>query len=186
MEANFINTVLAFVLKISLAIPDPRPRKRVPDLALALLCAQGPKTITSALSWLDRLYQDWSADYRLLSQAQWTIADLFAPIIHEALALYPDSSAPYVSAQDDTIVRKTGRKIPGTAYARDPLSPPFHVNLVLGQRFLQTTLMVKAPGPERMHRSIPVGFKHAPPLKAPPRATNEQRQPSGECKPIVP
>ena len=44
-------------------------------------------------------------------------------------------NAPLVTALDDTRLPKSGRKIPGVGYGRDPMSPPFHVNLVLGQRF---------------------------------------------------
>src|SRR4029077_6265623 len=32
----------------------------------------------------------------------------------------------------------------GATYARDPLSPPFHVNLVRGLRFVQASLLVRA------------------------------------------
>jgi hypothetical protein len=32
----------------------------------------------------------------------------------------------------------------GATYARDPLSPPFHVNLVRGLRFVQVSLLVRA------------------------------------------
>ena len=50
--------------------------------------------------------------------------------------MLPDN-APLVTALDDTALRKTGRKIPGVGYRRDPMSPPFHVNLVPAQRFVQ-------------------------------------------------
>jgi hypothetical protein len=37
-------------------------------------------------------------------------------------------------AMDDSILRKSGRKIPGVGYRRDPLSPAFHLNFVRGMR----------------------------------------------------
>ena len=40
-------------------------------------------------------------------------------------------------AMDDTIARKTGKKIHGSAWKRDPLGPAFQTNLVLAQRYLQ-------------------------------------------------
>jgi hypothetical protein len=147
----------------------------VEKLSLGLLCAEGPKTITSALCWLEQRQQDWSQEYRLLSQAQWSTHDFFAPVLTAAIGFCGDAPAPFYAAHDDTLLRKTGRHIPGVAYARDPLSPPFHVNLVLGQRFLQTSIMIKADRTERMWRSIPVAFDHAAPLKAPPRASAEER-----------
>ena len=103
------------------------------------MCGEGPKTIPSALCWLNQRYEDWSREYRLLSQAQWSIGDFFAPVLETAVGLARNPAAPIYAAQDDTLLRKTGRHMPGVAYARDPLRPPFHVNLVLGQRFLQTS-----------------------------------------------
>jgi hypothetical protein len=43
-------------------------------------------------------------------------------------------------AVDDTRLPKTGPCIQQAFYQRDPLSPPFWVNLVLGLRFLQASL----------------------------------------------
>ncbi len=175
MKAQLLPPLLALLTRMTLAFRDPRPRTKVKPLALALLCAEGPKTITSALCWLDQRYEDWTRAYRLLSQAQWSTGDFFAPVLETAVGFATDPTAPLYAAHDDTLLRKTGRHIPGVAYARDPLSPPFHVNLVLGQRFLQTSLLIKAKGTERMWRSIPVAFDHAAPLRAPPRASAEQR-----------
>ena len=50
-------------------------------------------------------------------------------MLRGVLHMLPDN-APLVTALDDTSLRKTGRKIPGVGYRRDPMSPPFHVNLV--------------------------------------------------------
>jgi hypothetical protein len=55
------------------------------------------------------------------------------------------------------------------------LGPRFQVNLVWGQRFLQTSLCLQPGGPTHPWRAVPVGFTHVPPLKPPPRATPEQQ-----------
>jgi hypothetical protein len=175
MKPVLFSAWLALLLRMAAAFADPRPRAKVPALALGLLCGDLPKTITSALDWLDQRQQDWSSQYRLLAEAHWEVPQFFAPVLAQALQLPGDPTAPIYAGQDDTLLRKTGKRIPGTAYARDPLSPAFQVNLVLGQRFLQTALLVRPPGEARPWRSIPVAFRHAPPLKAPPRATPEER-----------
>jgi hypothetical protein len=59
-------------------------------------------------------------------------------------------------ALDDTKLRKTGRSIVQAFYRRDPMSPPFHVNPVLGLRFLQTSLLVP------LYRNAPVGTRAIP------------------------
>ncbi len=164
------------------AFADPRPRQRVTPMACGLICGETPKTITSALEWLDQKQQDWSASYRLFSQSQWESRQFFAPVLAAGLEFCPAPSAPIYTAQDDSLVRKTGRKIPHTSYLRDPLSPPFQMNLVLGQRFLQTSLLLRPAGQPGPFRSIPVHFTQAAPLKAPARATTEQKQQLKEAR----
>lgn len=151
MQKLLLSTVCSILCDMSMKIPDPRPRKRMGRLGIGLLCGDTPKTITSAIEW-NGDKGDWSADYRLFSKTKWNQEDLFATVLEKAAGLMP--AGPVFSAMDDTLIRKTGRRIPGTNYARDPLSPPFHVNLVLGQRFLQTAVMVQADT-SRQYRAIP-------------------------------
>jgi len=159
----------------ALALADPRPRRKFVRLGLGLLCGQKPKTITSALEWLDQRQEDWSADYRLFSQAHWESQMAFAPVLTQALSHSSCGMQRVYLGQDDTLVRKASRKIPGTSYARDPLSPPFQVNLVLGQRFVQTSLLLQPGGAEHPWRALPVSFTHAPTPKIPKRASPEEQ-----------
>jgi len=184
MGADLCQTFLALVRLICGAFRDPRARRRAQAFAVGFICAALPKTITSALTRMGRCHTNWSGEYKLMSQARWETAAVFAPIVHQTIDSLPSANDPIISAQDDTILRKTGRKIPGTSYARDPLSPPFHVNLVLSQRFLQTALFTKGSGPDRMFRAIPVGFLHAPPLKASRGASAQERQAIKEARKI--
>jgi len=171
----FFNQILYQLSLASLVLDDPRPRSKFIDLGVGLLCGQNPKTITSALEWLEQPQEDWSADYRLFSQAHWDQQNLFAPLFHQALAQPSSSTAPVYTGQDDTLVRKTGKKTPGVTYARDPLSPPFQVNLVLGQRFVQTSLLLRPGGLEHPWRALPVSFSHAPTPKISKRATAQEQ-----------
>lgn len=159
----------------ALALADPRPRGKFVQLALGLLCGAKPKTITSALEWLDQRQEDWSADYRLFSQARWESQMAFVPVLTEALSHSSCGTQRVYFGQDDTLARKTSRNIPGTSYARDPLSPPFQVNLVLGQRFVQTSLLLQPGGGEHPWRALPVSFSHAPTPKIPKRASAEEQ-----------
>jgi len=62
-------------------------------------------------------------------------------------------------ALDDTILRKRGRTIPGAAYRRDPLGPPFQVNLVWAQREqAMSAAIADGNGDVRM---VPIGFRDA-------------------------
>jgi hypothetical protein len=69
---------------------------------------------------------------------------------------------------DDTRVRKTGRTIPQAAYHRDPMSPPFHTNLILGLRFLQASLLLPLHQiGEFSARALPIRFEEVSTVKKP-------------------
>jgi hypothetical protein len=175
MSTSLLDHLRDLLTLAALALSDPRPRGKFVALALGLLCGAKPKTITSALCWLEQDQEDWSADYRLFSQAHWPIHAAFQPVFTQALA-HPGCGAQRVyTGQDDTLLRKTGRKIPGVAYARDPLGPHFQVNLVLGQRFVQTSLLLQPGGAAHPWRALPVSFAHAPTPKIPKRASPEEQ-----------
>lgn len=74
---------------------------------------------------------------------------------------------PLVVAMDDSMLRKTGRKIFGSRLQRDPMSPHFHLNLSRGLRVLQISAAVPQ-GSEGAARMIPIDFQHAA-LPAKPR-----------------
>ena len=131
---------------------------RLHDHLLAHLVCPSRHTITSLLTTYGRQFEDWTAQYQLYSMQRVQPDVLFRQILSEVETLQTSGSA-LVVALDDTLLRKTGRCIPGTAYRRDPLGPPFHVNLVWAQRVLQ--LAAAVPGPQGEVRMIPVDFKDA-------------------------
>jgi DDE superfamily endonuclease len=82
-----------------------------------------------------------------------------------------------VSHLDDTLIHKSGKKIPGTSWRRDPLGPSFHTNFIWGQRFIQVSLATSIKKGPCQSRSIPIGFHHCPGLKKPnKKATPEAIQ----------
>lgn len=73
--------------------------------------------------------------------------------------------APLVVAIDDTIKRKSGTRIHGVSFRRDPLGPKFQTNLIQAQRFIQFSAAVPLPGGSA--RMIPIHCQHAPSAKKP-------------------
>jgi hypothetical protein len=143
-----------------------------------LLCL-GRHTITGLLCTAGRLFHDWSADYRLYAKERVDPAALFGVARREWAARVP-GDRPLVLALDDSIQRKRGRKIPGSAWRRDPLSPPFAVNWAWSQRVLQISgvLPLNAEG---LARALPLDYVQAPsalrPRKtAPPEVWEQYRQ----------
>jgi hypothetical protein len=138
------------------------------------------------LSAAGKQFEDWTSAYRLFSKERIDCAALFAPAGDEVVGrLRPDE--PLVVMMDDTLIRKRGRKIPGAAWKRDPLGPPFHTNFVWGQRFLQLSAALPDAGTKGRAWGIPIDFVHAPsavkPKKAaPPDAWEAYRKEQAERK----
>jgi DDE superfamily endonuclease len=119
----------------------------------------GRHTITGLLRLQDRSQQDWSADYRFYSRDRFDEDKAFAQI-RLAVEQRLEASQPLVAAMDDSLLRKSGHKIAGARYQRDPMSPPFCTNFVRGLRVLQISAAV-ARGSQGEARMIPVDFLHA-------------------------
>jgi hypothetical protein len=146
-----------------------------------LLTAEDRRTITSMLEASGRTDCDWSGDYRVFSRDVWNPSEVFGLLVPQILALDPVHDRPVVAALDDTNLRKTGTHIPGVAYRRDPMSPPFHVNFVRAQRFVQTSIVVPFSGEPSAARAIPIAFDHAPSAaKLPRNPSDEQRTEHGK------
>lgn len=170
-----LRTFLDILLDWRPAFPQQRSCRRAIAQALGSLTAFGRRTVSRAIWAQGNQHQDWSADYRLHARCQWSPAQLFYPILQRAL---PWCGARFVSvAIDDTRLRKTGHKIPHAVYGRDPMSPKFHVNLTLGLRFLQLSLLLPLYRQAKASpRALPIRFQDAPSLKKPgKKATAQQR-----------
>ena len=154
------------IQKSSAAFSGPASLARGRRHLLSHLLCFGRHTVTGLLRNQDRTQCDWTADYRLYCEDRFDPDRLFGQVRSQIEELcVPDS--PLVVAMDDSLLRKTGRKIPGARYQRDPLSPPFHVNFVRGLRVLQLSAAVPQ-GAQGAARLIPIDFQHAA-LPAKPR-----------------
>jgi hypothetical protein len=153
-----------------------RSFRRALRQALGSLTVVGTATLTRILAGLGLAQQDWSAEYRLQARSEWQEQALFDAFLPAALAHCAGRFVPV--ALDDTRLKKTGKRIPTAFYQRDPLSPPFHVNLQWGLRFLQASLLLPLHRKYKVNaRAVPVRFRLAPIVKKPHRkATVEQRQ----------
>ena len=81
------------------------------------------------------------------------------------------------AALDDTKLRKTGRKIPSAFWQRDPLSPPFHVNLLYGLRFLGASLIFPHyKEGDVAARAAPVRFVECPAVNKPGKRADEEER----------
>ena len=143
-----------------------RTAQRARRLGLSQLACLGRHTISGLLCASGRQFVDWSADYRLFARDVWDGAALFRPLVRGVLDFLPPG-APFVTALDDTHLPKSGAHTPGVAYRRDPLSPPFHTNLIRAQRFQQVSALLPYERPAGAARAIPIRYQHVPPVPKP-------------------
>jgi hypothetical protein len=164
--------------------PQERTFLRARRLLFGLLVSVRMHLTSNAICATGRQFVDWSADYRVCSRSQWDPHRLFDPVFDHLPGLLASPEAPVLMALDDTMCRKTSSRIPGTSMGRDPMSPPFHVNLCYGQRFVQASLLVTSPQQPGPARALPVRFEFAPPASKPrqpkkqPALTNPPQDPA--------
>jgi DDE superfamily endonuclease len=172
-SASFLSSIQQLWRECSPAFGQQRVAERAQALALSSLICLGRHTVTGLLTTCGQQFRDWSADYRLFSQHRLPVASIFASIRRALLEQLP-AQVPLSVAIDDTLLRKTGIRIPGVAWRRDPLGPHFQTNFVRAQRVLQ--LSADVPLPDGHHRMVPLSFLHAPtPVKPSSQASAEQQ-----------
>ena len=148
--------------------PQSRTYLRAVRQALGTLICLGRRTLSRIIWTNGGAHKDWRADYFLFSRSPWDPAQLFTAILQRALPWCPGR---YIGvAIDDTRLRKTGARIPQSFYQRDPLSPKFRVNLMLGLRFLQASLLVPLFRRAKVGaRALPIAFEEVSVVKHPRR-----------------
>lgn len=143
------------------------------DLAYGILNCMGRHTVTGLLTASGKQFLDWSSTYRLFSQQRVDIDKLFGVVRTNCLKEIPSGHS-IVAHMDDTIIKKTGKKIPGTAWRRDPLGPPFHTNFIWGQRFIQLSMALPQCEEGGQSRAIPIDFYHCPSAKKPGKKATQE------------
>ncbi len=134
----------------------------------------GRHTVTGLISATGNQFEDWSSVYNVFSKKRIDIPTIMNVIQSNILKETKDSQH-IIAHMDDTIIKKTGKRIPGTAWRRDPLGPPFHTNFIWGQRFIQISMALPRNGKIGQSRAIPVDFHHCPTVAKPKKkATDEE------------
>ena len=153
------------------AFKQARTARRAHDLAYGVLNCLGRHTLTGMLTASGQQFIDWSAAYRLFQGERMNTDALFSTIRKNLIQV--SNSEPIYAHMDDTLLKKTGKKIPGTGWRRDPLGPPFHTNFIWGQRFIQLSLSLPENKGACMSRAIPVDLHHCPTVKKPKQSDSK-------------
>jgi hypothetical protein len=173
MSKSLLATWLDIVADWRCSFPQQRTFRRALRQALASLVCLGRRCLSRIIWTHGGQQRSWSGEYFLHSRSPWEPQTLFASVFRRALVYYPGRLVGI--AVDDTRLRKTGRCIPHVFRQRDPLSPPFHVNLMLGLRFLQASLLLPLHQLAQAGcRALPIRFEEVPPIKKPSRKAGKK------------
>jgi hypothetical protein len=151
------------------AFHQDRTHQRSVALVFASLFAFARHTVTQLLLTLGCTEGDWSAWYRLFSQARLDYDTLSRQFLHETLAQLP-ATDPYVVAVDGVQVPRSSRKMPGTSWLKAPRTPPWKVGIHRAQRFLHLAALLPRSA-SGYSRALPLRFVPAFPPKAVPSRT---------------
>ncbi len=156
------------------AFTNPDIWKRARELAYGALTCMGRHTLTGMLTSSGRQFVDWSSAYRLFSHQRVDTTKMFE-VVQSSVLNETEQGQMVIAHMDDTILRKSGRHVPGAAWRRDPLGPPFHTNFIWGQRFLQISMALPEYDKSGQSRAVPVDLHHCPTLKKPGKAADEEQ-----------
>lgn len=146
-------------------------------IAESWLVSLGRHTVTGALTTCGQMFQDWSAAYRLFERERFDADQLFGVVRETVTQSLAEESAPYVVIADDTLVRKTGRKVAHSAWYHDPLGPPFTHQIAWGQKILELcAILPPQKGTEQAARAIPVDLVLRQVPKKPRKPTEQMQQ----------
>ena len=160
--------LLALLTSWQPAFATPHTHARAVRHALALATGLGRQTLTAVLRTLGLTGANWLKEYRLYSLRRWVPAALFDALLAQALPWCRDGRV--VVGLDDTALPKTGKRIPGVTWGRDPQSPAFHVNLRRQLRYVHAALLLPLyHAGATAARALPLRFEHAPPAPQPGR-----------------
>jgi hypothetical protein len=156
---KLLRAFLSISAELQGLFPQVRSGRRAQRLCLSTLLCLGRKWITGLIGAANREQRDWSADYKLFSRCRWQNQQLFIPVLCRGLQ-HLNSHEPIVVAGDETKTPRAGRRVRRSTWLRDPLSPPFHVNLMRGIRWVQFAMILPLHRRHKVSaRSIPVSFE---------------------------
>ena len=124
-------------------------------------------TITSLLAALGLTDADWSAFYRLFSAGRLDYDTLTRHFLRETLEEIPPQES-YVAVMDGTQLPRVSRTMPGTAWLKNPRTPPFKPGIHRAQRYLHLAALL--PRWRGYSRALPLRVVPAFPPKAVPGA----------------
>jgi hypothetical protein len=136
---------------------------RVIGLVLSELFVFGRHTVTQQLQSLGLNEEDWSAWYRVFSEGRFEAERCSEVLVAESLQ-HVGANELYVVAGDGTQTPRTGSKIEGVGWLKNPRTPAFKVGIHRAQRWFHGSWLL--PAEEGYSRALPLRWLPAFTAKA--------------------
>ncbi len=143
-------------------------------MAEGLLLCVGRNTVTGMITATGQQFKDWSAAYRLFHGNRMDTEKLFSVIRKLIADAIQEGEKEIYAHMDDTLLRKSGKKVNGAKWMRDPLGPPFQTNLVWGQRFIQLSLSLCQKMDKVQSTAVPIDLYHCPSVRKPKKDSSPE------------
>lgn len=137
-----------------------RTAERLLTLTVGLLQALGRHTITQVLQGLGQGNADWSAVYRLFSQARFDLAAGRQALLAQVLDLIP-VTRPLVVVLDGTQLPRTSPRFVGVGWLKAPRTPAWRPGIHRAQRWMGLSVLLPR-STQGESRAVPVNFTPAP------------------------
>jgi hypothetical protein len=155
------------------AVRQARCFDRLRALVLGQVIAAGRRTIAGVLLALGLCDADGSAFYRLFSVPRLDYDVLTRCFLRQTLSEIP-ALGPYVTVVDAVQIPRCSITMPGTAWLKNPRTPPFKPGIHRAQRFEHLAALL--PCWEGYSRALPLRFVPACPPKAVPGAAEPAKE----------
>jgi hypothetical protein len=155
------------------AVGQERCFSRLRVLVVGMLLRVARPTITGLLQAVGLHDADWSAFYRLFSAGRLDYERLTHCFVRQTLAEMPPTG-PYVAVVDGVQLPRSSQKMPGTAWLKNPRTPPFQPGSHRAQRYLHLAALL--PRWAGYSRALPLRLVPAFPPKAVPGAAKPRKE----------
>lgn len=157
------------------AVGQQRILERMKALVFGEMLALGRHTLTQVLMALGLTEADWTAWYRLFSEARFEEEAVNGVLLGECLK-HIGAEEVLVLGGDGTQTPRTSAKMEGVGYLLNPRTPPFNRGIHLAQRWFHGALFL--PAEQGYSRAVPLRFMPA----FTPKAVRTITQARSECE----
>lgn len=163
-SSGLLATFLALVDAHRPAVQQERCFQRVTVLSIGLLCAVSRHTVSQVLVGLGLGGLDWSGAYRLFNATRIDYAVLTRHFLRETLP-HVAPEQPYLVAIDGVQFPHQSRRLAGTCWLHNPISPAFKRGIHRAQRYSHLAWLIP-PTADGDSRALPLRLIPAFPEKA--------------------